>query len=239
MTNDQPVIAVVEDDAEIRTLLRDYLNREGFRVREADGGAMLDKLIATHGTPDLIVLDIMLPGEDGLSICRRITALSAVPVIMLTARGDEIDRIVGLEIGADDYMSKPFNPRELVARIRAILRRNQPKETTGREIVKVGALTVDLSARTVLDEQGEPIELTSGEFALFACFISRPNRVLTRDQLMDWTRGRQAEAFDRAVDVQVSRLRKKLSTDTSPIIKTIRNEGYLLTANVSPAKGSA
>jgi len=150
MTSQSPFIAVVEDDAEIRSLLRDFLDREGFRVREADGGSALDKLIATHGMPELVVLDIMLPGEDGLSICRRLSAVSDVPVIMLTARGDDIDRIVGLEIGADDYMAKPFNPRELVARIRAIQRRNRPKEAITTERVAVGELNVDLTARTVI-----------------------------------------------------------------------------------------
>jgi len=179
----------------------------------------------------------MLPGEDGNSICRRLRANSRLPIIMLTARGDEVDRIVGLEVGADDYLPKPFNPRELVARIRAVLRRiGEPlpgKET--RERLLVGHLQVDLAARTVTGEDGAIIELTSAEFGLLACFVDRPNRVLSRDQLMDWTRGRQADAFDRTIDVQVSRLRKKIATKSDPMIKTVRNEGYIMTSPVKPA----
>lgn len=228
-------IVVVEDDPEIRTLLRDYLSRNGCRVDVADGGATFDRLLAQYGEPDLIVLDVMLPGEDGFSICRRLRATSRVPVIMLTARGEDIDRIVGLEMGADDYLPKPFNPRELLARIRAVLRRRDEPPDQPRRRLSVGALIVDIDARTVSDSAGANIDLTSAEFELLVCFITRPGRVLSRDQLMDWTRGRRADAFDRTIDVQVSRLRKKIEGCGSPLIKTVRSAGYILAVPVEEA----
>lgn len=223
---DKPRILVIEDDPEIRSLVRDYLIRSLFRVETGDGGTALDRSRQTFGDPDLIVLDVMLPGEDGLSICRRVRAVSRVPILMLTARGEDIDRIIGLEIGADDYMAKPFNPRELVARIRAILRRNEPAPT-GVKKLKLAGLTIDLEGRSVCGEKSE-IELTSAEFSLLECFVTRPGRVLSRDQLMEWTRGRRAEAFDRTIDVQLSRLRKKIEIRGEPVIKTVRNQGYIL-----------
>ncbi|MEM8972698.1 MAG: response regulator [Pseudomonadota bacterium] len=232
MTN-TPRILVVEDDIEIRSLLKDYLQREGFRVDAVESGTAFDRLMTQYGEPDLIVLDLMLPGEDGLSICRRVRASSEVPIIILTARGEDIDRIVGLEIGADDYLPKPFNPRELLARIRAILRRAQAPAPSETQSFHVGSLTVDLSARKVVTGDGQTIELTGAEFDLLACFIERPGRVLSRDQLMDWTRGRRADVFDRTIDVQVSRLRKKISVDDEEMIKTSRGAGYILTAPVS------
>lgn len=230
-----PRIVVVEDDPEIRTLLRDYLSRNGCRVDVADGGAAFDRLMTQYGEPDLIVLDIMLPGEDGFSICRRLRAVSRVPVIMLTARGEDIDRIVGLEMGADDYLPKPFNPRELLARIRAVLRRRDEPPDRLRRRLSVGTLTVDVGARTVSDSAGTHIDLTSAEFELLCCFITRPGRVLSRDQLMDWTRGRRADAFDRTIDVQVSRLRKKIEGSGAPLIKTVRSAGYILAVPVKEA----
>lgn len=232
---DRPRIFIVEDDPEIRVLVRDYLAREGFRPFEADGGAGYDRLLAQYDEPDLVLLDLMLPGEDGISICRRIRARSRVPIIMLTARGDDVDRIVGLEIGADDYLPKPFNPRELVARIRAVLRRMEPPPIQMGQRFEVGGLLVDLDARAVFGEDRAAIELTSAEFSLLACFVTRPGRVLSRDQLMDWTRGREASAFDRTIDVQVSRLRKKIATSAGPLIKTVRNGGYILAVPVAPA----
>lgn len=228
---DRTHILVVEDDPEIRNLLRDYLARQGFRVDTADGGAALDRFRTSFGDPDLIVLDVMLPGEDGLSICRRVRAASRVPILMLTARGEDIDRIVGLEIGADDYMAKPFNPRELVARIRAILRRNEPQPIARRRLA-LADLVIDLDARSVVHGADGPLELTSADFDLLECFVTRPGRVLSRDQLMDWTRGRRAEALDRTIDVQVSRLRKKIETGAEPLIKTVRNSGYVLSQPV-------
>lgn len=230
-----PRILVVEDDPEIRSLLKDYLHRQGLRVDVAEGGAAFDRLMAQYGEPDLVVLDIMLPGEDGFSICRRLRATSRVPVIMLTARGDDIDRIVGLEMGADDYLPKPFNPRELLARIRAVLRRMEQPLDQPRRRLSVGVLIVDLDARTVWDAAGAEIELTSAEFELLACFITRPGRVLSRDQLMDWTRGRRADALDRTIDVQLSRLRKKIEGNGTPLIKTVRSAGYILAVPVEEA----
>jgi two-component system OmpR family response regulator len=230
-----PRIIVVEDDPEIRSLLQDYLQRQGLRVDAADGGQAFNRIMAQYGEPDLVILDIMLPGEDGLSICRRLRAASHVPIIMLTARGEDVDRILGLEMGADDYLAKPFNPRELAARIRAILRRMERQPDQPRRRLCVGAITIDLDARTVSDASGVAIELTSAEFDLLGCFVARPGRVLSRDQLMDWTRGRRADAFDRTIDVQVSRLRKKIEGCGAPLIKTVRNAGYILTATVNEA----
>jgi two-component system, OmpR family, response regulator len=233
--NQRPHILVIEDDAEIRCLLRDYLAREGFRVDAGDGGAALDRFRTTFGEPDLVVLDIMLPGEDGLSICRRLRAASRVPILMLTARGEDIDRIVGLEMGADDYLPKPFNPRELVARIRAILRRTEAPPIASRRFLINTTLSVDLDRRQVaLVADGSELSLTSAEFDLLGCFLTRPNRVLSREQLMDWTRGRQADPLDRTIDVQVSRLRKKIERD-SELIKTVRTAGYIFTGSVKEA----
>jgi two-component system OmpR family response regulator len=229
--NSRPRILLIEDDAEIRNLVQDYLQRQGFRVDVGDGGAALDRFRATIGEPDLVVLDLMLPGEDGLSICRRIRAQARVPILMLTAKGDDVDRIIGLEMGADDYLPKPFNPRELVARIRAILRRAEVPPVEQRRLVVNDDFQVDLDARSIARADGTPIPLTSAEFDLLECFLRRPRRVLSREQLMDWTRGRQADALDRTIDVQVSRLRKKIESETE-LIKTVRNAGYLLAARV-------
>lgn len=236
--NQSQRIIVVEDDPEIGSLLKDYLKRENFRVDLAEDGIQLDKLLAEFDEPDLIVLDLMLPGEDGLSICRRLRASSRVPIIILTARGEDIDRIIGLEMGADDYLPKPFNPRELLARIKAVLRRMEPPPLDEqRRLLKVADLIVDLDARKVSSADENDLNLTAAEFDLFECFVTRPNRVLSRDQLMDWTRGRRAQAFDRAIDVQMSRVRKKIERGGDPLIKTIRNSGYLLVAPVEPLKG--
>lgn len=233
---DRPHIVVVEDDPEIRSLLQGYLGREGFRVTEADGGAALDRFLSYYDEPDLIILDLMLPGEDGLSICRRLRAASRIPVIMLTARGEDVDKIVGLEMGADDYMPKPFNPRELVARMRAVLRRMEPMPEPERRQFSMGPFLIDVEGRTVAGKDGREIELTGAEFDLLVCFVTRPKRVLSRDQLMDWTRGRQADAFDRTIDVQISRLRKKLDCGGESVIRTIRNAGYMLALPVCEAK---
>ena len=230
----RPRILVIEDDADIRELVRDYLQRQGFRVDVGDGGAALDRFRSMVGEPDLIVLDIMLPGEDGLSLCRRIRASSRVPILMLTARSDDVDRIVGLEMGADDYLGKPFNPRELTARIRAILRRREPDPIARRRLA-VGDILVDLEARSAVHTRDGEIALTSAEFDLLECFLTRPQRVLSREQLMDWTRGRRAEPLDRTIDVQVSRLRKKIDGGGETLIKTVRNAGYMLCAAVEEA----
>jgi two-component system, OmpR family, response regulator len=230
-------ILFVEDDRDIRMLLADFLAREGFAVEVAEDGAAVDRVLA-RTRPDLVILDLMLPGEDGLSICRRLRARGAVPIIMLTAKNDDVDRIVGLELGADDYLGKPFNPRELLARIRAILRRVErtaPAATPQRRRSFAG-FVVDLDARSVDTKDGMRVPLTSAEFDLLACFVERPRRVLTRDQLLDWTRGRSADPFDRTIDVTVSRLRKKLEVAdpaASEVVTTVRNGGYLFSAEVS------
>jgi len=179
----------------------------------------------------------MLPGEDGLSICRRMRARGATPILMLTAKNDDIDRIVGLELGADDYLGKPFNPRELLARIRAILRRSEASAARAGERRRrsFAGFVVDLDARSVERADGMSVPLTSAEFDLLACFVERPRRVLTRDQLLDWTRGRSADPFDRTIDVTVSRLRRKLETadpSAPALVTTVRNGGYLFAGDV-------
>ncbi|HUL10371.1 MAG TPA: response regulator [Candidatus Acidoferrum sp.] len=231
-------ILLVEDDREIRTLLSDFLVGEGFEVEVADGGAAMDRVLARRA-PDLVVLDLMLPGEDGLSICRRLRARGNVPILILTAKTDETERIVGLELGADDYVGKPFNPRELLARIRAILRRagGAPAEPPRRRLA-FGSFVADLDARYLEAGDGVRVPLTSAEFDLLACLIDRPRRVLSRDQLLDWTRGRTADPLDRTIDVTVSRLRRKLEAvdpSAGDLITTVRNGGYLFAAEVQDA----
>lgn len=230
-------IMIVEDDREIRSLLADFLNREGYVPICAEDGVAMDRALAAQ-RPDLVVLDIMLPGEDGLSICRRLRAKGDLPILMLTAKSDDIDRIVGLELGADDYLPKPFNPRELLARIRAVLRRTDRPATTAPPSRRVtfDRFIADLDARSLAFD-GTAIDLTAAEFELLACFLERPKRVLSRDQLLDWTRGRSADPFDRTIDVSISRLRRKLSgadDKAATIIKTVRNGGYLFTSDVAP-----
>jgi two-component system OmpR family response regulator len=231
-------IAVVEDDVEISELLTALLRREGFEVGACKGGADLDRLIARRRV-DLVILDLMLEGEDGLSICRRLHAApERIPVLMVTARGDDIDRIVGLEVGADDYLPKPFNPRELVARVRAILRRaGQPAAAVSGEaapIYRFLGWALDSGSRSLKDPDGNVVELTGGEYALLHAFVTHPQRVLDRDRLLDWTRGRDAGPYDRTVDVQLSRLRRKLGDDpASPaMIRTVRGGGYLFAPTV-------
>ncbi len=223
-------VLIVEDDAEISRLVQDLLNREGFDVRAAENADEMAEAM-TAAPPDLIILDLMLPGEDGLSICRRLRASSAVPILMLTAKNDDIDRVVGLEMGADDYLAKPFNPRELLARVRAILRRTQGGATVATENRRFGfdRFIMDIDARMLHTSDGEHVPLTSAEFDLLACFVQRPRRVLSRDQLLDWTRGREADPFDRTIDMSVSRLRKKLHAHApeADFITTVRNNGYL------------
>jgi two-component system OmpR family response regulator len=229
-------ILFVEDDRDIGALLADFLAREGYAVAVAEDGAAVDRALA-HSRPDLVILDLMLPGEDGLSICRRLRARSAVPIIMLTARNDDVDRIVGLELGADDYLGKPFNPRELLARIRAILRRTERSASAPAARRRAFAgFVIDLDARSLDAGDGSRVPLTSAEFDLLACFVERPRRVLSRDQLLDWTRGRDADPFDRTIDVTMSRLRKKLEAAdpaATTVVTTVRNGGYLLSAEVA------
>jgi two-component system OmpR family response regulator len=233
-------IAVVEDDREIRAMVADLLKREGFEVLACSCVAEFDQL-AGRQRIDLAILDIMMPGEDGLSLCRRLRARGDIPVLMVTAKGDDIDRIVGLEIGADDYLPKPFNPRELIARARAILRRTRDSQRVvavepGERYSFAGWL-IDAGSRAVLDSDGQALDLTGGEFDLLLCLVTHPQRVLNRDQLLDWTRGRNAGAFDRAIDVQLSRLRRKLETRPGggAFIKTVRGGGYQFTPVVMRA----
>ncbi len=229
-----PSVLVVEDDEDIRRLVGELLRKEGFATTEVSDAVAMDASLALR-PPDLIILDVMLPGEDGLSICRRLRPSYTLPILMLTARSDEIDRVLGLEMGADDYLVKPFGPRELIARVRALLRRAnaRPVAPPTRRFV-FDRFVVDLDARQASDDSGTPLVLTSAEFDLLACFVQRPRRVLTRDQILDWTRGRSAEPFDRTIDMLVSRLRKKFEAASpgSNLINTVRNGGYLFTAPV-------
>lgn len=228
-------ILVVDDDPGILSLLGEYLERNGFRVSlAADGRDMRGKLEASR--PDLVVLDVMLPGEDGLALCRDLRTRSKLPVIMLTARSDELDRIIGLEMGADDYLPKPFNPRELLARINSVLRRTRalPSEQVATRRVRFAGWTLDLVARELVAPDDLVVSLSGAEFRLLSVFVEHPNRVLDRSQLMDLALGRDSAPFDRSIDVQVSRLRARLRDEgrESRIIKTVRNEGYVFAATV-------
>ncbi|MHB1142352.1 MAG: response regulator [Sulfuricaulis sp.] len=230
-------ILVVDDDAEIRVLLRDYLERNGLRATAVADGSGLHVALDT-GRFDLVVLDLMLPGEDGLTLCRELRAHSNLPVIMLTARTEETDRIVGLEMGADDYLPKPFNPRELLARIKAVLRRTQAlppaAHATEARHLRFAGWTLELARRQLVSPTGVVVPLSGGEYRLLKIFLEHPNRVLSRDQLLDLTRGRVSTPFDRSIDVQVGRLRRHLGdTSQEPVlIKTVRGEGYVLAAEV-------
>lgn len=231
-------ILIVDDDAEIRDLLAHYLEQEQFRVVTASSGRGIDKLLSENHF-HLVLLDLMMPGEDGLSICRRIRATSSVPIIILTARGEEMDRIVGLEMGADDYVSKPFNPRELVARIKAVLWRTEhsysaPLKGGRQDHLVFDQYTINLAARSLQDQTGTDVDLSSGEFDLLSAFVRNPQRTLSRDQLLDLTQGRPLDPFDRSVDVQVSRLRQKIEPNprNPTIIKTVWGVGYTFTPDV-------
>ncbi len=228
-------ILIVDDDPELRELLRGYLGGNGYDVDAAEDGAAMRSRIAA-AAPDLVILDLMLPGEDGLALCRELRAESSLPILMLTARGEDTDRIVGLEMGADDYLPKPFNPRELLARIRSILRRageNAAREAPARAFAFAG-WTLDLGARHLVGADGVVVPISNGEFKLLRAFAENPFRVLTRDQLMDVLAGREAGPFDRSVDVMVHRLRRRLDDDAREpqLIKTVRSEGYMLAADV-------
>lgn len=231
-------ILVVDDDREIRELLGRFLTKHGYRVSVACDGKEMRRLLVDWNI-DLVVLDLMLPGEDGLSLCRDLRAKSSIPIIMLTMMGEETDRIVGLEMGADDYVPKPFNPRELLARLKAVLRRaqNVPATSTNAKqtILHFNDFTLDLSIRRLTSPTGLVVDLSSGEFDLLNAFVDHPQRVLTRDQLLDLTHGRAEAPFDRSIDMQVSRLRRKIEADaTEPLlIKTVRGGGYIFTAVVT------
>lgn len=228
-------VLVVDDDQEIRSLLARFLHKHGFRVTTAQSGGEMWSALAANEV-DLIILDVMLPGEDGLTLCRKLRETSQIPIIMLTAMGDETDRIIGLEIGADDYLPKPFNPRELLARAKAVLRRAAGAQgaDTARNTLKFASWRLDLVRRELISPEGAITELTGGEYDLLLAFLEHPNRVLSRDQLLDLARGRTASSFDRSIDVQVSRLRRKLEGDPhrQTIIKTVRGAGYIFVPKV-------
>ncbi len=223
-------ILVVDDDDKLRQLLCRYLSEQGFEVVSAESGREMDRALRQQGV-DLVILDLMLPGEDGLSIARRLRGESTVPIIILSARGDEVDRIVGLEVGADDYLPKPFNPRELLARINSVLRRSDCIEGGGgsgaESVAAFGPYRMNLDNYT-LEREGEPVELTTGEFELLRQLVTRPNRVLSRDQLLDLLGDGTEGAFDRSIDVRITRLRKKIEDDPHQprYIRTVRGVGY-------------
>jgi DNA-binding response OmpR family regulator len=224
-------ILVVDDDPGLRELLRDYLGANGFAVLEAGDGAAMKQVLAS-ARPDLIILDLMLPGEDGLTLARWLRSHGSLPVIMLSARGEEIDRVVGLEVGADDYLPKPFSPRELLARIRAVLRRRGagPAETGAAPTASYsfGPYRLDVGAHR-LTRDGAEVPVTTAEFALLRVFAEHPSRVLSRDMLMDLLKGYDRAPFDRSIDVRITRLRRKIEDDpAAPVyIRTVRGEGYL------------
>ncbi len=230
-------LLVVDDDREIRDLVSRFLTRHGYRVTTARDGREMKQALADWSV-DLIVLDLMLPGTDGLTLCRELRASSKIPVIMLTAMGEELDRIVGLEMGADDYLPKPFNPRELVARIKAVLRRiDQPlrvPDEAQSNLIRFEDWEFDAATRVLKGADGVAVDLTAGEFELLQTFVLHPQRVLSRDQILDMTRGRSAVPFDRSVDVQVGRLRRKIEADPANplLIKTVRGGGYIFTPSV-------
>ena len=232
LAHERPHILLVEDARDIREPLVRYLKESGYRATPADSAAAARRLMRNSAI-DLVILDIMMPGEDGLSLCRSIRENSGIPVIMLTARGEELDRIVGLEVGADDYVAKPFNPRELVARINAVLRRRGATAPPGSPAteageVSFGGMTVNLANRTLVRD-GKAVPLTTGEFALLKVLVTHPRTSLSRDKLMELARGREYEVFDRAIDVQISRLRKLIEPDPAhpSYIQTVWGFGYV------------
>ncbi len=244
MSNQPDHVLIVDDDREIRSLLADYLEKQGLRCTTAADGREMKTALERHRV-DLVVLDVMMPGEDGLTLCRNLRAgggpQANTPILMLTARGEDMDRIVGLEMGADDYLPKPFVPRELYARIRAILRRTRalpPNLEAGpadhAAELRFANWRLDVAGRHLIDAEGTVVPLSGAEHRLLAVFLAHPQRVLNRDQLMELTQGREADVFDRSIDLLVSRLRQRLRDNAREpaIIKTVRNEGYVLAATV-------
>jgi two-component system OmpR family response regulator len=237
MTQNRPHLLIVEDERSIREPLAAYLARSGFRVTQVADAAEARTMLSAYAI-DLAVLDIMMPGEDGLSLCRYIRATSELPVILLTARAEDTDRILGLEMGSDDYITKPFNPRELVARIRAVLRRAGSGEARQRAPESgsygFGGWLLKVGERTLVDREGVSVPLSTGEYNLLLSLVTRPRQVLSRDQLLDLTQGREGGAFDRSIDNQVSRLRRKIEPNPKDpiLIKTVWGGGYTLAADV-------
>jgi two-component system OmpR family response regulator len=238
MTDPSPHILVVDDHRDIRDLIGRYLVKNGLRVTTAENAAAARKVLKASAV-DLVVLDVMMPGEDGLSLCRHLRETGAVPVILLTAMAEDTDRVVGLEMGADDYVTKPFNPRELLARIRAVLRRtaqpHRPRDPIEARRLAFDRFVLDVARRELVDDGGVASPLSTAEFQLLSAFVKRPRMVLSRDQLLDLTSGRAPQVFDRSIDNQVSRLRKKIEADPrSPVlIKTVWGGGYMFTADVT------
>ncbi len=236
--NQSPRILVVDDTSDIRELTGKYLTRNGYRCALASSAAEARKTLGTE-TVDLVLLDIMMPGEDGLSLCRHIRETRNIPVILVTALGEDTDRIIGLEVGADDYVAKPFNPRELLARVKAVLRRTnalppdtQPQHSEGT--IRFGDWTFDPVRRELTGADGIALSLSSGEYKMLQVFLAHPGAVLSRDRLLDLTQGRDAAPFDRAIDNQVSRLRRKIEEDPKnpTLIKTVWGGGYVFSAKL-------
>jgi two-component system OmpR family response regulator len=235
--SDNAHILIVDDAQEIRDIVQEYLTGEGFRVSAAPDGAGM-RAVLSRSPADLVILDLMLPGEDGLTLARSLRSQSGIGIIILTGRGETVDRIIGLEMGADDYLPKPFNLRELLARVKSVLRRVQsrtgdiPQPTRSR--VRFAGWNFDLTSRELLSPSGQGVRLTTGEFDLLAAFVNHANQVLSRDQLLDLARNREAGPFDRTIDVQVGRLRRKIEDDPQnpSLIKTVRGGGYIFTPTV-------
>jgi two-component system OmpR family response regulator len=238
--SDTPRLLIVDDDREIRDLVARFLSRHGYSIEPARDARQMSAALAA-GRFDLVILDIMLPDRSGLDICREMRARSPMPILMLTAMADETDRIVGLEMGADDYLAKPFNPRELLARVRAILRRSgtQAAASNGAAAkrLRFSGWKLDIGRRRLESPEGMLVDLTTGEYELLIAFVEHPQRVLSRNQLLDLARGRDATPFDRSIDVQVSRVRRKLEQDPKApaMIITVRGDGYMFTPEVEAA----
>lgn len=236
--SDEPHILLVDDERDIRDPLATYLGKNGVRITKADGAAAAREILAVHAI-DLVLLDIMMPGEDGISLAGFIRATSAIPVILLTAKSEEFDRVLGLEIGADDYVTKPFSPRELLARIKAVMRRTSagggaPVHAPDAQGYAFGGWILRVGERELIDTGGVAVPLSTGEFNLLHAFVTHPRRVLSRDQLLDLSQGRELAAFERSIDNHISRLRRKVEADPSEprLIKTVWGGGYMLAAEV-------
>jgi two-component system OmpR family response regulator len=231
-------LLIVDDDKEIRNLLTDYLEQADYRVSAVGDGKAMRRVLEANRI-DLVILDLMLPGEDGLTLCRELRGKTNLPVLMLTARGDEVDRIIGLEMGADDYLAKPFNPRELLARIKSVVRRAQAlppnMESDKVHTLRFAGWTLDVATRNITAEDGLVVPLSGAEYRLLRVFLDHPQNVLAREQLLELANGREAILFDRSIDVLVGRLRKRLRDDSREpvLIKTVRGEGYVLAAGVT------
>ena len=231
--SDQAKLLVVDDDPELQELITAYLSKQGYDIVAVGDGRTMDKALAAGGV-DLVILDLMLPGEDGLSIAKRLKHTVDIPIIMVSAQGEDVDRIVGLEIGADDYIGKPFNPRELLARVRAVLRRVGSGSGPALGVVEFGDFRLDLNAH-LLSKDGATVPLTSGEFDLLGILVRHPNRVLDRDRILDLLTGAERSPFDRSIDVRITRLRSKIEPDpAAPVfIRTIWGKGYMFCPDVA------